>query len=177
VTRLLDDLVDFGRLGFVPVRGVRFDTGEILDRVTETFADPIRESHAEIIRGALPQIFGSPLRFQRLLLDLVGNALKYFADGVVPRVRVTSTRQGEFWLFSVSDNGIGVEPRHHERIFEPFKRLHPQSRYEAADWASRSAARSSKASTASSRYDQRELGAGEESDKVQTGIIEESSHI
>jgi light-regulated signal transduction histidine kinase (bacteriophytochrome) len=91
---------------------------------------PIAQSGAQITRGALPAIHGNPVRFQCLLQNLLGNALKYVAPDVAPRVRVAAAREGGFWLFEVADNGIGIEPRHFERIFEPFKRLHARSRYD-----------------------------------------------
>jgi two-component system sensor kinase FixL len=129
MSELLDDLVDFGRLGLEAERGAWFSADEILDRVLRTFDDTIGEWGAEIIRSPLPRIYGNPLRFERLLQNLVGNALKYVAPGAAPRVQVRVERAGEFWRFSVLDNGIGVDPRHHERIFEPFKRLHSRTSY------------------------------------------------
>jgi light-regulated signal transduction histidine kinase (bacteriophytochrome) len=132
MTRLLNDLVDYGRVGLGAARGSRFDVTLVVDQVVETFEDPILESHAEITRGQLPQIFGNPIRFQRLMQNLIGNGLKYVAQGVGPRIHVSATREGEFWRFSVTDNGIGIEPRHHERIFEPFKRLHAKGRYDGS---------------------------------------------
>jgi signal transduction histidine kinase len=77
----------------------------------------------------LPQIYGNPIRFHRLMQNLIGNALKYVAEDVAPRIHVTAVREGAFWRFSVSDNGIGIDPRHHEQIFEPFKRLHAKDRF------------------------------------------------
>jgi two-component system sensor kinase FixL len=132
MTRLLDDLVDFSRLGLEAARGSRFDAGEVLDQVLETFADPVRESHAEITRGPLPRIYGNPIRFQRLMQNIIGNGLKYVAQGVGPRIHVAAAQEGEFWSFSVSDNGIGIEPRHYLRIFEPFKRLHAKGHYDGS---------------------------------------------
>jgi two-component system sensor kinase FixL len=132
MTRLLDDLVDFGRLGLEAARGSKFDSSLVLDQVLETFDDPIRESHAEITRGQLPQIYGNPIRFQRLFQNIIGNGLKYVSQGVHPRIHVAATQEGEFWRFSVLDNGIGIEPRHYQRIFEPFKRLHAKGRYDGS---------------------------------------------
>jgi two-component system, LuxR family, sensor kinase FixL len=126
---LLDDLVDFGRLGLDAERGSWFESGDILGLVLENLHEPIRESQAKVTMGPLPRIFGNPIRFNRLLQNLIGNALKYVASDVKPIIHVSGAREAEFWRFSVSDNGIGIEPRHHDRIFEPFKRLHAKSRY------------------------------------------------
>jgi two-component system sensor kinase FixL len=126
---LLDDLVDFGRLGLEAERASWFDPTEAVDQVLETLVDPIQESGATITRDPLPRSYGNPIRFQRLMQNLIGNALKYVAPGVEPRVHVYGSQEGAFWLFSVSDNGIGIEERHYARIFEPFKRLHGKSHY------------------------------------------------
>jgi light-regulated signal transduction histidine kinase (bacteriophytochrome) len=126
---LLDDLVDFGRLGLDAERGSWFETNEILDQVLENLHESIRDSGARIIMDGLPRIFGNPIRFNRLMQNLIGNALKYVAADVVPVINLSAAREGEFWRFSVSDNGIGIEEHHYDRIFEPFKRLHAKSRY------------------------------------------------
>jgi two-component system sensor kinase FixL len=130
MSRLLDDLVDFGRLGLEAARGSKFVANKVLDQVLENFADPIRESGAIVTQDLLPQIYGNPIRFHRLMQNLIGNALKYVTDDAAPRIHVTATREGAFWRFSVSDNGIGIAPRYHEQIFEPFKRLHAKDRYQ-----------------------------------------------
>jgi PAS domain S-box-containing protein len=126
---LLDDLVDFGRLGLEAERGSWFDSSNNVDLAMENIQESVRESGAEITHGALPRLFGNPIRFTRLLQNLVGNALKYVAAGVAPRVHISASQAGDFWTFSVADNGIGIEPRHYDRIFEPFKRLHGKSSY------------------------------------------------
>ena len=126
---LLDDLVDFGRLGLEAERGSWFNASDNVDQAMENIHEPVRESGAQITHGALPRIFGNPIRFTRLLQNLVGNALKYVAPGVTPRVQISASLGDGFWTFSVADNGIGIEPRHYEQIFEPFKRLHAKSSY------------------------------------------------
>lgn len=126
---LLDDLVEFGRLGQEAERRSWFDANQSLERVLENLRDAIRESEAEVICGTLPRLYGNPIRFIRLTQNLIGNALKYVAPGVEPRVEVSALREGACWRFCVADNGIGVEPRHHQRIFEPFKRLHGRDHY------------------------------------------------
>ena len=126
---LLDDLVDFGRLGLEAERGSWFESSDNFDRAMENIQESVRESGARVTRSALPRIFGNPIRFTRLLQNLVGNALKYVEPGVSPRVHISAVQAGGFWVFSVADNGIGIEERHYDQIFEPFKRLHAQSRY------------------------------------------------
>jgi PAS domain S-box-containing protein len=126
---LLDDLVDFGRLGLEASRGSWFSASDVLQRVLETLDEPIRESGAMITHDVLPQIYGNPIRFNRLMQNLIGNGLKFVPAGIAPKIRVAASQDNEFWVFSVSDNGIGIAERHHQQIFEPFKRLHAKSVY------------------------------------------------
>jgi two-component system sensor kinase FixL len=128
--RLLDDLVEFARLSDDGERRARFDTNNVVDQVVDGLSKVIQGCDAQITRGALPHITVNPIRFERLMQNLIGNALKYAAEGVRPRIRVDVVREGAFWRFSVTDNGIGIDPRHFERIFQPFKRLHARGSYE-----------------------------------------------
>jgi PAS domain S-box-containing protein len=126
---LLDDLVDLGRLGYEGGRSVWFDADAGLDEALEYLHGEILDSGAAITRTKLPKIYANPMRFERVLQNLIANALKYVAPGVRPQIKVSGARDGEFWRFSVTDNGIGIEERHFDRIFEPFKRLHGKSTY------------------------------------------------
>ncbi len=130
--RLLQDLGDFSRLESSVEQVSWIDTNESLDRVIMGLAQAIGAAGAKINREALPEIWGSPIRFARVLQCLIGNSLTYARPGVPPRIQVSVARSGDFWRFSVSDNGLGIETRHLERIFEPFKRLHAKARYHGA---------------------------------------------
>jgi two-component system sensor kinase FixL len=126
---LLDQIGDFSRLGSDVEQVGWVDSGECLDKVTDALAEAIRGSGAELSRGAMPTLWASPIRLTRVLRNLIGNALKYVEPGASPRIHVSGERMGEFWRFTISDNGIGIEARHLVRIFEPFKRLHARDRY------------------------------------------------
>jgi two-component system, LuxR family, sensor kinase FixL len=130
--RLLDDLVEFAQLSDGAERSSRFDANRVVDQVADGLKLAVQRSGGEITRGQLPEISANPNRFERLMQNLISNALKYVAEDVAPRVHIDATREGGFWRFSVADNGIGIEPRHFERIFEPFRRLHGRERYEGA---------------------------------------------
>ena len=126
---LLDDLVAYGQLGVDEERRSWFDSDLEVDLVIDTLHENILDRGAIVTHDQLPRIYGNVVRFKRLLQNLISNALKYVASGVKPRVHVSAERAGDFWIFSVADNGIGIEARHRDQIFEPFKRLHPSSRY------------------------------------------------
>jgi two-component system, LuxR family, sensor kinase FixL len=130
MNRLLDDLVEFARLSNDAERGASFDANQVVDRVIDSLSKTIERSDAEITHDVLPNITANPIRFERLMQNLIGNALKYVAEDVRPCIRIEAAREGAFWRFAVVDNGIGVDPRHFERVFEPFKRLHTRGRYD-----------------------------------------------
>ena len=126
---LLDDLVDYARIENELEHASWFEAGEAVNLVLETLAEPIAVSRAEITVSELPRLHGNAVRFNRLMQNLIGNALKYVEEGVEPRVHVSAVWEPPSWRFCVTDNGIGIEARHFERIFEPFKRLHSKERY------------------------------------------------
>jgi signal transduction histidine kinase len=79
--------------------------------------------------GELPTVTGEPGQLEQLLQNLITNAVKFVAPGTVPYVRVSAERDGPDWRFSVDDNGIGIEPKHAERIFGMFQRLNTQDTF------------------------------------------------
>ncbi len=90
----------------------------------------IRDSGACVTHDALPVVLGDPTQMVQLLQNLLANAVKFRRDGVAPRVHVRADRDGPWWRLSVSDNGIGIDGRHAERIFLIFQRLHAREQYE-----------------------------------------------
>lgn len=91
----------------------------------------LRESEAEVTTGPLEPVFGYRMQLGILLQNLLGNALKYRADGVRPKISVRCEKDTETdaTILQVSDNGIGIEPENQERIFGLFQRLHVQTDY------------------------------------------------
>src|SRR5262249_28820433 len=126
---LLDDLVEHGRLDFDNESEAWFDAEDSLKTVLGNLSETIEATHTVVTHDDLPMICATPIRFARLLQNLIGNAIKYVAPGVAPRVHVTAGTTADEWVFRVEDNGIGIDPQYHARIFEPFKRLHTASQY------------------------------------------------
>lgn len=91
----------------------------------------IEETGARIVMGALPEVLADPSQVRQLFLNLIGNALKFKHSARVPVVEVHAQRTpGGRVTIEVSDNGIGFDSRHAERIFKPFQRLHSRAEYE-----------------------------------------------
>jgi light-regulated signal transduction histidine kinase (bacteriophytochrome) len=89
----------------------------------------VSEAHADIVRHPLPVLDGDAVLLTALFQNLVGNALKYRSTERRVRIEIAAERQGTDWLFTVSDNGIGIEPQYAERIFTIFQRLHLRDEY------------------------------------------------
>lgn len=125
---LIQDLLEYSRVDAKDRPFQRVSIREVLARATSLLDASIRESHAEVTAGDLPEVSGDPSQLVQLMLNLIGNGIKYRGNEA-PRVYVSAEKRGDEWLFAVRDNGIGIAAKHHERIFEIFKRLHDASEY------------------------------------------------
>ncbi|MGE5411578.1 MAG: ATP-binding protein [Clostridiales bacterium] len=92
----------------------------------------VNKTNAIITNDPMPEIFADRVQFEHLLQNLITNAIKYHKTDVRPEVHISCISSKEEWIFSVKDNGIGIDPQHHERIFRIFQRLHLQSEYEGS---------------------------------------------
>jgi light-regulated signal transduction histidine kinase (bacteriophytochrome) len=129
--RMIRDLLEFAKTGTAVASPdqMRTDGNETLRLVLENLKLHTAESGAEITVSALPMLGVQPTHFLQLLQNLVGNALKYHADGVVPRIHIEARRESSGWVFSVADNGIGFDAEFAQQIFGVFKRLHQTTDY------------------------------------------------
>jgi PAS domain S-box-containing protein len=121
---LIDDLLAYSRV--INQRGEMVrptDSDAILDWVLLNLQAAIQESEAEIHRAPLPVVPVDRVQIGQLLQNLIGNAIKYRSKER-PRIDIGAKRNGSEWIFSVKDNGIGIDPAYWERIFGVFKRLH-----------------------------------------------------
>jgi two-component system NtrC family sensor kinase len=85
----------------------------------------IADSGAQVTAGPLPVMLVDEIRMQQLFQNLIGNAIKYRRQDELPRVQISACREGDRWLFSVADNGIGISREYWGKVFELFKRLDP----------------------------------------------------
>jgi len=127
---LLDDLISFSRasddLGqietFIPV--------DMIELARENLAEDFEASGAVLETVHLPpRLRANPTRFSRVFQNLIANAIKYAKDGEAPRIQISAAPYRRGWLFTLSDRGIGMRQEYCDQIFEPFKRLHPASKY------------------------------------------------
>ncbi len=127
---LIDDLLEYSRVSETAEKLSSVDCANTLAFVKENLREPLENSNADITyQDDLPTVRTNPVRFARLLQNLIGNALKYRCEGVTPKIEIGVTEQNQEWLFWVKDNGIGMKQEHCEKIFLPFKRLHGNADY------------------------------------------------
>lgn len=104
------------------------DAAEALRKALLDLETAIKESGTSINSTHLPRVRMDEFQLEQVFQNLIGNAIRYRSD-VVPRVEIAAVRQGEEWLFTVRDNGIGIEQKFAEQIFGMFKRLHTAAKY------------------------------------------------
>ncbi|MGA7218327.1 MAG: ATP-binding protein [Candidatus Sulfotelmatobacter sp.] len=125
---LIQDLLAFSRVGRSGTAKTKIDCNLVLKEVLQTLESTIQESGAVVAVTELPLVSGDRTQMAQVFQNLIGNAIK-FRGQVPPAIRVWAEKAGDEWLFSVSDNGIGIAPEHAKNIFVVFQRLHSRSEY------------------------------------------------
>ena len=125
---LIDGLLGYSRISRKTQLAI-VDANAVCAAALANLEQAVRESAGEVTVDTLPTVSGEPVQLVQLFQNLIGNALKYRKSGVPPQVRVSARRTGEWWTFAVSDNGIGIEPQHRDRVFQIFQRLHTKEEY------------------------------------------------
>lgn len=125
---LIEDLLRYSRAGRGELHVARVDSAEVVARTVDALGVAIGEARAEIEVRDLPVVTADEAALGQVFQNLIANALKY-GDGEEPRVEISAVPAGAEWRFSVEDNGIGIEPRHAERVFQMFQRLHTRESY------------------------------------------------
>jgi len=126
--QMLKGLLEYSR---VDTRGKRLqatDTNEVLERALANLQIAIEDSGATVTRDDLPCVSADATQLEQLLQNLIGNAVK-FQSTETPHVHVTAERDGDRWVFAVRDNGIGIDPRNTDYIFQIFHRLDTERKF------------------------------------------------
>jgi signal transduction histidine kinase len=132
---LINDLLTFSRVGRLNATSTEVDLDAAVDTAVANLSTAIEESGAQIIRPqtGLPRVHGDPTLLVMVWQNLIGNAVKFRRDGIVPRVVIDCDRRvrGDDveWIFTVSDNGIGISPEFADKVFVIFQRLHGRDAY------------------------------------------------
>ena len=126
--QLINDLLAFSRVGRATGELEPVDLDEILGRALTNLGAAVEESGATIVSDPLPTVDGEASLLTLVFQNLIGNAIKFRSEAA-PEVRLTVTREDGRWLFSCSDNGIGIDPEYADRVFVIFQRLHAKDQY------------------------------------------------
>jgi len=125
---LISDLLAYSRVGTRGKEIALTDCEEVLARVLSTLQVSIEESRGSVTHDPLPKLMADDVQLESLFQNLIGNAIKFHGKKP-PMIHVGVEQKGKEWIFSVSDNGIGIDPQYFERIFIIFQRLHNRQEY------------------------------------------------
>ncbi len=128
--QIILDLLEFSRVGRSQESEEKVDVNALIAEVVMLHQDQIDELGAQIIiKTPLPVIrtMKGPLR--QVFQNLIGNALKYRRKEIAPVISISFEETPAYWQFSIEDNGIGIDPEYHHKIFEIFQRLHNKDEY------------------------------------------------
>jgi signal transduction histidine kinase len=126
--QLIQDLLAYARVGGTALEWAAVDCEAVLARTLLDLQLLIEEQRAEVSHDPLPTVRGEVQQVGLVFQNLLGNALK-FHGAAPPRIHVSARPEGAMWVFAVQDNGIGMEARQAERIFQVFQRLHTRREY------------------------------------------------
>ena len=125
---LINDLLEYSRVG---TRGRPLEPVESSSALENAMANlrvAISEANAKVTHDRMPKVQGDINQLSQLFQNLISNGMKFHGDKR-PEIHISSVQVGESYVMSVSDNGIGIDPQHNERIFGMFKRLHGRGEY------------------------------------------------
>ncbi len=125
---LLEDLLAFSRIGRDGLPQAATDVRTMIEEVLKNLALVLKEHSVTVTCNPLPTILADRFQVVQLFQNLIGNAIK-FRGKQNPNITISAEKQGQEWVFSVADNGIGIAAEHKEFIFKIFQRLHTRTEY------------------------------------------------
>ncbi len=125
---LINDLLEFSRVTTITREPEFTDSEFILNQVLSNLKLFIIENKATVSYGSLPKIMADSIQLVQVFQNLIINGIKFHGEKA-PKIHISAEKKANEWLFSVQDNGIGIDPRCFKKIFEIFKRLHKREEY------------------------------------------------
>jgi light-regulated signal transduction histidine kinase (bacteriophytochrome) len=101
----------------------------IVEAILSDLDDSIKASRTKLTVQKLPTVLGYETELRLLFQNLIGNAIKYQKKDALPEIHISAESQEKDWLFSIRDNGIGIEQKYFEKVFIIFQRLHNRNEY------------------------------------------------
>ena len=128
---LITNLLEYSQIGALKeLRQV--DTNQLLLEVLTDLGTAINESGVKISNATLPVLMGYETEIKQLFQNLISNAIKFRKKDVTPKIHISCQMENNQWKFSFADNGIGIEAKYHDKIFDIFQRLHNRKLYEGS---------------------------------------------
>ncbi|MHB8120856.1 MAG: sensor histidine kinase [Desulfuromonadaceae bacterium] len=125
---LLNGLLELSRIGRMMSEASLIDMSRLVDNCLAQLAGPLKEKRVKVVlQPDLPATLGDPQRMSSMLQNLIENAIKYMGDQAAPCIEIGTREEGRETVFFVSDNGVGIEPRHNEKVFGLFDKLDAKS--------------------------------------------------
>ncbi len=125
---LINDLLEFSRVTTKAKEPEPTDSELVLDQVLSNLNLFIKQNKANISHATLPKVMADNTQMAQLFQNLVANGIKFHSEKA-PKIHISAENKANEWVFSVQDNGIGIDPQYSEKIFEVFKRLHKKEEY------------------------------------------------
>jgi PAS domain S-box-containing protein len=125
---MVNDLLTFARVASDSSPFTLVDMNEVLETALNDLKVSMQENEASIVREHLPAVMADRAQMVLLLENLLGNAIKYRGQAA-PEVQISMVEHSIDWTFSIKDNGIGIDPKYQDRLFQIFQRLHTQEKY------------------------------------------------
>jgi PAS domain S-box-containing protein len=133
MAELINDLLEYSRVKIGEESFESTDLNEVTDDVLSILKYSIKDSFAVIeIPAKLPSVYADRMHMSQLFQNLIGNSIKFRKKDMPPKITIGFEKKADEWLFSISDNGIGIEEKDKEKIFEIFQRINPRSEYEGS---------------------------------------------
>ncbi len=125
---LINDLLEFSRVTTRAEKPEPTDCELVLNQVLSSLELYIKENKATVTHDALPEVVADNTQLAQVFQNLIANGIKFHSDEA-PKIQISAEKKEKEWLFSVKDNGIGIDSQYSEKIFDVFKRLHNKEAY------------------------------------------------
>jgi PAS domain S-box-containing protein len=129
---MIQGLLEYSRVGTKGGEFTNFNAEDALKHALSNLESAIKEVNTEVIFNELPVVYADKDQITRVFQNLIGNAIKFRKEGLPPKIHISAKKGDNEYVFSVSDNGIGLEEQYSDQIFEVFKKLHAIDEYQGA---------------------------------------------
>jgi light-regulated signal transduction histidine kinase (bacteriophytochrome) len=128
---LISGLLEYSRITSVGKPFTNVNLSDLIKKVRSDLKIAIEENNTEFILFDLPDIYCDELQIRQLFQNLISNAIKFRAEKN-PIIKISAEKTDRHWIFKIEDNGIGIDMRYKDQVFQIFSRLHAQDKYQGS---------------------------------------------